>query len=161
MKKPTEEENRLKLKGKISSLMRLRTYLRPYRLRIIGALVALAVSSSIVLGLGSALKYLIDDGIDKNDVTLLDRSFVIFIGLTVLLAVATYSRYYLVSWVGEKAVADIRRDVYNRVIRLDTAFFETTRTGELLSRITTDTTLLQTVVGSSLSMGLRNGLMFI
>src|SRR6201999_2382383 len=108
------------LKGNISSLIRLRGYLRPYRLRMFLALIALAVSSSLVLGL------------------------------------ATYARYYLVSWVGEKTIADIRRDVYNRVIRLDTAFFETTRTGELLSRITTDTTLLQTVVGSSLSMALRN-----
>src|SRR5262249_49737588 len=101
------------------------------------------------------------EGIDKNDVRLLDRSFAIFIALTVLLSLATYARYYLVSWVGEKAVADIRRDVYNRVIRLDTAFFETTRTGELLSRITTDTTLLQTVVGSTLSMALRNILLFL
>jgi ATP-binding cassette subfamily B protein len=160
-KTPEAEENRLKLKGKIGSLVKLRAYLKPYRLRIIGALVALATSSAIVLGLGSALRYLIDEGIDKNDLTLLDRSFTIFIGLTFLLSLATYSRYYLVSWVGEKAIADIRRDVYNRVIRLDTAFFETTRTGELLSRITTDTTLLQTVVGSTLSMALRNGLLFI
>lgn len=148
-------------KGKISSLGRLRSYLRPYRLRIVMAMVALAISSTIVLGFGTALKYLIDQGLEKSDITLLDRSFAILISLTFLLAIATYTRYYLVSWVGEKAVADIRRDVYKRVIRMDTAFFETTRTGELLSRITTDTTLLQTVVGSTLSMALRNGVLFI
>jgi ATP-binding cassette subfamily B protein len=94
-------------------------------------------------------------------VNLLDRAFAIFIGLTLLLSAATYVRYYLISWVGEKTVADIRRDVYDRVVRMDTAFFETTRTGELLSRITTDTTLLQTVVGSTLSMAMRNGLLFL
>src|SRR5690242_13598981 len=92
-------------KGKIKSLGLLRGYLKPYRLRILAALIALAISSSIVLGLGSALRYLIDEGIDKNNVHLLDRSFEIFMGLTLLLALATYSRYYLVSWVGEKAVA--------------------------------------------------------
>jgi ATP-binding cassette subfamily B protein len=159
--RPSPPDASLPPKGQIRSLMGLRAYMRPYRARIIAALVALAISSSVVLCLGRALKYLIDDGIDKNDVRLLDRSFIIFMGLTFLLAGATYTRYYLVSWVGEKAVADIRRDVYSRVIRMDTAFFEATRTGELLSRITTDTTLLQTVVGSTISIALRNGLLFL
>jgi ATP-binding cassette subfamily B protein len=151
----------LAAKGNIKSLTQLRGYMKPYRLRIVGALIALFFTSSIVLAMGSALKFLIDDGIDKNDVKLLDRSFIIFIGLTLTLAVATFARYYLVSWVGEKVVADIRRDVYNRVIRLHTAFFETTRTGELLSRLTTDTTLLQSVVGSTISVALRNILLFL
>lgn len=147
-------------KGNIKSLKQLRNYLHPYLLQIIGALAALMFSSSVVLGLGGALKYLIDDGIGKNDVHLLDRSFMVFIALTLALAGATYARYYLVSWIGEKVIADIRRDVYSRIIRLHTAFFETTRTGELISRITTDTTLLQSVVGSSVSVALRNIILF-
>lgn len=158
---PAPEEKERATKGNLRSLTRLSGYLKPYKLRACLALVALAISSSIVLGLGNALRYLIDEGIEKNDVDLLDRSFAIFIGLTLLLAAATYVRYYLVSWVGEKTIADIRRDVYDRVIRLDTAFFETTRTGELLSRITTDTTLLQSVMGSTVSMALRNILLFL
>ncbi len=147
-------------KGNIKSLKQLKTYLAPYKKQIAGALVALVFSSSVVLGLGKALQYLIDDGIKKNDVHLLDRSFIIFLVLTLGLAAATYARYYLISWVGEKVVADIRRDVYSRIIRLHTAFFEITRTGELISRITTDTTLLQTVVGSSVSVALRNLILF-
>jgi ATP-binding cassette subfamily B protein len=156
-----EEKSAANDKGRLVSLKKLRGYLYPYRYRIVWALVALVFTSSVVLGLGGAIKYLIDDGINKNDVHLLDRSFLIFIFLTFALAIATYARYYLVSWVGEKVVADIRRDVYSHVIRMHTAFFETTRTGELLSRITTDTTLLQSVVGSSVSVALRNSLLFI
>jgi len=157
MKSPAPQSD----KGNIKSLKRLKDYLHPYRTQIIGALVALIFSSSVVLGLGGAIKYLIDDGISKNNVHLLDRSFLIFIGLTLGLAVATYARYYLVSFVGEKVVADIRRDVYSRIIRMHTAFFEITRTGELISRITTDTTLLQTVVGSTISVALRNVILFL
>jgi len=148
-------------KGKLTSLVHMWDYLRPYKKQIIGALVALGFTSGTVLCIGGALRYLIDDGINKGDVHLLDKSFLMFMVLTLLLAAATYSRYYLVSWVGEKVVADIRRDVYQHVIRMHTAFFETTRTGELLSRITTDTTLLQSVVGSTISVALRNVLLFI
>jgi ATP-binding cassette subfamily B protein len=148
-------------KGQLKNLVGIRHYLRPYLVQIIGALVSLFFTSVTVLGLGGALKYLIDEGISKGDVHLLDNSFLIFIALTFMLALATYGRYYLISWVGEKVVADIRRDVYGRIIRLHTAFFEMTRTGELLSRITTDTTLLQTVVGSSISVALRNVLLFL
>jgi ATP-binding cassette, subfamily B, bacterial len=148
-------------KGNLKNLRHLRHYLKPYRRQITAALVALLFTSSTVLALGSALKYLIDQGISKGDTTLLDRSFLWFLGLTFLLAVATYARYYFVSWVGEKVIADIRRDVYQHIIRMHAGFFETARTGELLSRITTDTTLLQTVIGSSVSMALRNVLLFI
>jgi ATP-binding cassette subfamily B protein len=160
-KRAAQNSEALPPKGDIRNLGNLRRYLRPYRLRIALALIALLLTSSTVLGLGSALRYLIDEGIGKGDVTLLDHSFSLFIGLTFLLAGATYLRYYYVSWVGEKVVADIRRDVYAHLIRLDTAFFETTRTGDLLSRITTDTTLLQSVVGSSVSLALRNVILFI
>lgn len=148
-------------KGNIKSLGKITQYLRPYRWQIVGALVALLFTSTAVLGMGGALKYLIDEGITKGDVHLLNRSFAILVAVTLCLALATYARYYLVSYVGEHVVADIRRDVFAHVVRMHTAFFESTRTGELLSRITTDTTLLQTVVGSSISVALRNTLMFL
>lgn len=148
-------------KGRIKSLTKLMYYLRPYRARIVMAMIALFFTSTAVLGMGGALKYLIDEGIAKGDMHLLNQSFIILIAVVLLLALATYTRYYLVSWVGENVVADIRRDVFSHVMHLHTAFFESTRTGELLSRITTDTTLLQTVVGSSVSVALRNSLLFL
>lgn len=110
--------------------------------------------------MGAALRYLVDEGIAKGDPELLGWSYIIMLGVVALLAAATYARYMLVSWVGERVVADIRRDVFAKVVSMDTAFFETTRTGDILSRITTDTTLLQTVVGSSVSVFLRNALLF-
>ncbi len=160
-KQARSQDAALPAKGKIKSLSRIQHYLRPYRVHIFFAFVALVFTSSAVLGMGGALRYLIDEGITKGDVHLLNQSFVILLGVTLLLALATYVRYYLMSWIGESVVADIRRDVFRHVVHLHTGFFEATRTGELLSRITTDTTLLQTVVGSSVSLALRNTLLFL
>ena len=155
--KPTE----LPAKGKLSSLRYLLSYLRPYRRPVAFATVALMITSSGVLGIGAALRYLVDEGIAKGNPELLGHGYVALLGVVLLLAAATYARYYLVSWIGERVVADIRRDIFNKILSMHTAFFETTRTGDLLSRITTDTTLLQTVVGSSVSVFLRNTLLFI
>lgn len=160
-KQANSRDEVLPAKGKIRSLSRIHHYLRPYRVHIFFAFVALVFTSSAVLGMGGALKYLIDEGITKRDIHLLNQSFVILLGVTMLLALATYVRYYLMSWIGESVVADIRRDVFRHVVHLHTGFFESNRTGELLSRITTDTTLLQTVVGSSVSLALRNTLLFL
>ena len=148
-------------KGRLKNLRYLMRYLRPYRRQVIGATVALLFTSSGVLGMGTALRYLIDQGIAKNDPQLLSQGYLLLLGVVIALAFATYMRYLLVSWVGERVVADIRRDVFAKVLSMHTAYFEATRTGDLLSRITTDTTLLQSVVGSSVSMFLRNVLMFI
>lgn len=148
-------------KGKISSLTRMQHYLRPYRLQVIAATVALLFTSGGVLGIGKALSYLVDEGIAKGNPELLGTGYVILLGVVVVLALATYSRYLFVSYVGEKVVADIRRDVFSHVLNMHTGYFETVRVGDLLSRITTDTTLLQNVVGSSISIFLRNMLMFI
>lgn len=148
-------------KGQIKSLRHIFAYLRPYRGAIIGATIALLFTSSAVLSLGAALRFLVDEGIAKGNLALLDDAFIALICVTILLAVATYARYYFVSWVGERVVADIRNDVYGKILSMDTAFFETTRVGDILSRITTDTTLLQNVVGSSISIFLRNALLFI
>jgi len=148
-------------KGNIKSLKPMLRYLRPYRLQICGAGVALVFTSSAVLGMGGGLRYLVDQGLSKGNEHLLDRAFWMLMGVTLLLAAASYVRFSLVSWIGEKTVADIRNDVYRRLIAMDIGFFETTKTGELLSRLTADTTLLQTVIGSSVSIAARNSLLLI
>ena len=147
-------------KGNISSLRAIVRYLRPYRLHVVGASFALIFTSFSVLGMGAALRHLVDEGIAKGNPALLNQAYAVMLGVVALLALATYARYLLVSLVGERVVADIRRDVFAKVITMDTVYFETTRTGDILSRITTDTTLLQTVVGSSVSVFLRNTLLF-
>ncbi len=148
-------------KGNVKSLWPLLRYLRPYRWQIVGATVALVFTSSAVLAMGGGLRYLVDEGLSKGNAHLLDKAFMILLGVTLLLAVASYVRFFLVSWIGERAVADIRSDVYRHVMAMHIGFFETMRTGELLSRITTDTTLLQTVIGSSVSVAVRNALMLL
>ena len=148
-------------KGKLGSLRYLSRYLRPYRRKVIAATAALVVTSSGVLGMGTALRYLVDQGIAKGNPELLGKGYLMLLAVVVALAVATYTRYLLVSWIGERVVADIRRDIFAKVLSMHTAYFEATRTGDLLSRITTDTTLLQSVVGSSVSLFLRNTLLFI
>jgi ATP-binding cassette, subfamily B, bacterial len=154
------DTNQLPPKGKISSLRYLLHYLYPYRKQTLGAAVALVLTSSVVLGMGTALRHLIDQGIRKGDQQLLNQGYLILLGVVVALAIGTYTRYLLVSLVGEKVVADIRRDVFAKVLSMHTAYFESSRTGDLIARITTDTTLLQTVVGSSISVFLRNALLF-
>lgn len=148
-------------KGEVRQLRPMLSYLRPYRFHAALALVMMGFTSAAVLGIGSGLKHLIDEGLSKGDTSLLNQSFLILIGVTVLLAGATYARFYLVTWIGEKMVSDIRRDVFSHLMRMHIGFYETTRIGELLSRLTTDTTLIQTVIGSSLSIAVRNGLMLV
>jgi ATP-binding cassette subfamily B protein len=147
-------------KGNISSLRYLMRYLRPYRVSAIGAVVALVFTSFSVLAMGMALRIMVDDGIAAGDPEFLGYGYIIMLGVVLLLAIATYARYLLISSVGEKVVADIRSDVFEKILSMHTAYFESTRTGDLLSRITTDTTLLQNVVGSSFSVFLRNILLF-
>lgn len=122
---------------------------------------ALVVSSLMVLLLGQGLRHIVDQGLRAGDATLLNRTVIAFIGVVVLLAVATGARFFLVSWIGERVVADLRNAAFRRVIALSPAYFETTKTGDVLSRLTTDTELLQTVIGSSLSLALRNMLTLI
>ncbi len=148
-------------KAPIKSLRYLFSYLAPYKLMVVLALGALLVTSSSVLGLGYALRYLVDEGISKGDTALLDRSYAVLMAVIVLLALTTFARYFFVTWIGERVVADIRRDMYGHLIAMDVTFYETRQTGELLSRLTTDTTLIQTVVGSSVSIALRNALLLL
>ncbi len=145
----------------IGQLRLLLPFLKRYRLAIVGALIALMVAAGTVLALGQGVRDLVDHGLSAGDAAELDRAAIILFGVAVLLALATYARYFLVTWIGENVVTDLRRAVFDRVIRLSPAFFELTRTGEVLSRITTDTTLLQLVVGSTISIALRNLLLLI
>ena len=137
-------------------LGRLSPFLRPYRRRLVAASIALVVSSLTVLLLGQGLRHIVDQGLQQRDATLLNQAVLGFVIVAAVLALATGARFYLVSWIGERVVADLRAAVFSRVIGLSPAYFETTKTGEVLSRLTTDTELLQTVIGSSLSMALRN-----
>jgi ATP-binding cassette subfamily B protein len=142
-------------------LRRLWRFVSPYRLRVAGATLAVAVAAGTVLGLGFGLRKLVDEGFASGNADLLDEAIWVLFGVVLLLAAASYLRFYLVSWVGERVVADLRRAVFDRVIRLSPAYYEVTRTGEILSRLTTDASVLQLVVGTSVSIALRNALMLV
>lgn len=142
-------------------LLGLWRFVRPYRLQVLGALAALVLAASTVLGLGFGLRRLIDEGFASGSAETLDQTVLILLGVVFLLAASSYARFSLVSWIGERVVADLRRAVFDRVISLSPAFFEINRSGEILSRLTTDTTLLQMVVGSSASIALRNFLLLV
>ncbi len=148
-------------RGNIRNLRVLIPWLAPYRLRIAGAGLALIVAAGSVLVLGQGLRALIDEGFGAGDGALLDRALAGLFVIIALLAAATFGRFYLVAWVGERVVADLRRAVFERLLGLSASFFESARVGEMLSRLTTDTTLLQVVVGSSVSVALRNVLLFL
>ena len=135
-------------------------FIRPYGWQVAAAALALTVAAGTVLALGKGLRMLVDEGFASGNAALLDKAVLVLLAVVVLLAGATYARFYLVSWIGERVVADVRRAVFDRVIALSPAYFEINRTGEILSRLTTDTTILQVVVGSSVSVALRNVLLF-
>ena len=148
-------------RGDIGSLRALVPWLAPYRLRIAGAGAALVVAAGSVLVLGQGLRGLIDRGFGAGDGALLDRALAGLFVIIALLALATFGRFYLVAWIGERVVADLRRAVFDRMLALSPSFFESARVGEVLSRLTTDTTALQVVVGSTVSVALRNVLLFL
>ncbi len=143
----------------VAPLRRLIAFLAPYKLRIAGALAALIVAAGSVLALGQGLKYVIDAGFSSGDPGLLDQALAGIIGVAVVMAAATWCRFYLMMTTGERVVTDIRRAVYGHLLSLEPGFFEATRTGEVISRLTTDTTQLQIVIGYGFSMFLRNALM--
>lgn len=144
-----------------NALRLARSFLAPYRWRALGALVALLFTAAITLSLGQGIRMLVDQGFVTQSVHLLDRAIGVFFVLVAGLAVGTFVRFYLVSWIGERFVADIRQRVFDHLIELHPGFYENNRASEIQSRLTADTTLLQTVIGSSLSMALRNTLMLI
>jgi len=136
-------------------------FLAPYRWQVIGALLALIVTAAVTLSMGQGIKLLVDRGFMTQSPHQLNQSIGIFMLMVLGLAVGTFARFYWVSWIGERCVADIRREVFNHLVYLHPGFYENNRSSEIQSRLTADTTLLQSVIGSSLSMFLRNLLMVI
>lgn len=136
-------------------------FIAPYRWHALGALLALIVTAGITLSMGQGIRMLVDQGFMTQSPHLLNQSIGVFMLLVLGLALGTFARFYLVSWIGERCVADIRRQVFNHLIYLHPGFYENNRSSEIQSRLTADTTLLQSVIGSSLSLFLRNLLMVI
>jgi ATP-binding cassette subfamily B protein len=145
----------------LGPLRALLPYLRPYRGVLVLALLALLVAAAAMLALPIALRFLIDSGISSKSSDTIDQYFVAFLAAAAVFGVFAALRFYLVSWLGERVVADMRSAVYARVIRMDPAFFEVTRIGEVLSRLTADTTLVQSIAGVNLSITLRSALSLI
>ena len=146
-------------KGDIAQLAGLARFLAPHARRIAGALCALLVASACVLALGQGLRVVIDTGFGSGDQGHLNLALAGFLLVAAVLAVATWFRFYLMMSTGERVVADLRRAVYNHVLSLSPAYFDSARTGEIVSRLTNDTTQLQQVIGFGISMFLRNLLM--
>jgi ATP-binding cassette, subfamily B, bacterial len=136
-------------------------FVAPYRWQAAGALLALIITAGITLSMGQGIKMMVDQGFMTQSPALLNRSIGFFLILVVALAIGTFARFYLVSWIGERVVADIRKQVFNHLVNLHPGFYENNRSSEIQSRLTADTTLLQSVIGSSLSLFLRNLLMVI
>ncbi|MBI1210503.1 MAG: ATP-binding cassette domain-containing protein [Alphaproteobacteria bacterium] len=142
-------------------LLKLVPFLRPYRWTIAAAGLFLIVAAVATLVLPIAVRGIVDHGFSKESLDTIDRYFLGIVPVVVTFAAASAARFYCVTWIGERFVADIRKAIYDHVLSLSPAFFEITRTGEVLSRITTDTTLIQNAIGSSVSFALRNTLMLI
>jgi ATP-binding cassette subfamily B protein len=145
----------------LNPLLSLVPFIRPYRGMMLAALGALLMATVAMLALPVALRQLIDHVVAAKDASTLDRYLIGFLGASLMLGVFGALRFYLVTWLGERVVADLRSAVYRRVVRMDPLFFETTRVGEVLSRLTTDTTLVQAISGVNLSIILRSSLSLI
>ncbi|WP_265949579.1 ABC transporter transmembrane domain-containing protein [Dechloromonas sp. A34] len=166
---PTDPTSPSTAPRRLSALKGLWPFLRPYRARIALAFILLCLASATILVVPLAFRDLIDFGFGERQQATggllgalsLDGHFIAMFGLASLWALAVAARFYTVSWIGERATADLRSAVYARVLGQSPQFFETLQTGEVLSRLTGDTTLIQTVVGSSISMGLRSLFQFI
>ena len=135
--------------------------LKPYRGRVVFAAIALVVAAAAMLGVGQGLRAVIDRGFAAGDPAWLDRALMAMFGIIALLAAATYLRFYNVSWLGERVTADLRRRVFDHLLSLPPSYFEQGRTGAVISRLTSDTTLIENAIGSSLSIALRNILLLI
>ncbi len=131
----------------------------PYRRRMIFFVLAMMVSAGCFLVIGQGLKQVVDRGFSGGDPAALNQGLFFLLAVIVVMAGATWVRFYLISWLGERVIADIRRKVFSHLLNLSPAWFEQTRTGEMISRLTTDTALLEQIVGTSVSMALRNGLL--
>ena len=142
--------------ARLRPLAKLWPFIRPYKSRLALALAVLLVAAAASLALPVALRLVIDEGFSRDSAGAIDRYFIALFAIASVLAMFSAARFYLVSWLGERVVADVRNAVYGHVITLSPTFFEVTRTGEVLSRLTTDTTLVQSIAGVNLSITLRS-----
>lgn len=140
-------------------LVRLLGFGRPYLGRLLLAVAALLFAAGALLAFGQVIRHVVDSGLANGSPASLNRALLLFLLVVVLLSGAVGLRSWLLNWLGERIVADVRRAVFERALALNVGFFETTRTGEVISRLTSDTALLQTVVGSTFAMGLRSALL--
>jgi len=140
-------------------LLRVLRFVRPYRLRLLTAVAALLLGAGAVLAFGQVFRRVADDAFLSDSAAALDQALLLFLGVVLLLSGSVLLRAYLLNWLGERVVADVRQAVFERVLGLDVGFFEATRTGEVISRLTSDTALLQVVVGSTLAIALRTTLL--
>ncbi|WP_022705190.1 ABC transporter transmembrane domain-containing protein [Pseudorhodobacter ferrugineus] len=152
-----EEREKSKKMGALRGLV---PFLAPYRRLVIGAILALILTACVSLALPLAVRRVVD-GFAADNASLLDQYFFAALMIAMLLALGTGARYYLVTRLGERVVADIRKALFDKVMGMSPAFFERLMTGEVLSRLTTDTTLILSVIGSSVSIALRNLLIFL
>jgi len=148
-------------KNNYSVLLKLSDKLLNYKGTLVAAACALVFTAAVTLSMGQGVRILIDDGFVAGSSTQLNNAALLIIAIALLMALGTYARFYLVSWLGERVSADIRQSVFDHLVTLHPSYFETNRSGEIMSRLTADTTLLQTVIGSSASMALRSMLTFI
>jgi len=154
----TEEATR---KKSLKSLLPIFAFVLPYKKMVAAALVALLFTAAVSLSLGQGVRLIIDNGFVAGSKEQLTQAIGIMLIMISLLAVGTFTRFYLMSWLGERVSADIRKNVFNQLVSLHPSYFEENRSGELMSRLTTDTTLLQSIIGSSFSMALRSALMLV
>ena len=143
-------------KGKLNNLRTLWGFVRPYKFQLVMAAFFLLVAAGTSLAIPRAMGDIVDKEFNAESATLVNDYFLILVAIVVVMAVATAFRFYFVTWLGERVVADIRKAVYERLITLSPEFFEENRPGEIVSRLTADTTLVQSIVGSSVSVWIRN-----
>ena len=158
----TNNSNAVQFKSqtKISFVRSLLGFLTPYRPQVLIFLVALLMTAAITLSIGQGLRFVIDRGFGGQSLNGLNFAVTFIMGAAVLMAVGTYVRFYLISWLGERVSADIRTAVFSHIVGLHPSFFETNRSGDIMSRLTADTTLLQSIIGSSFSIALRSVISF-
>ncbi len=145
----------------LKPLRALWPYIRPYTGTLILAMIALLVASGAFLAIPLVVGNVIDYGFTTDDAEIVDQYFIYFFGVAILFGLFAAARAYLVNWLGERVVADLRDESYRHIIRMDPAFFEVTKTGEVLSRLTTDTTLIQSISGVGISIILRSSIQFV
>jgi ATP-binding cassette subfamily B protein len=158
IKQEIDPDARLTRAKSLAPLRQMLAFLWPHKSRLLAAGAALIFTAGAQLTLGYGVRILIDEGFSGADASGLYKavSFILIIG--VAMAFGSMTRFYLVSWLGERVSADLRSAVFNNLVHLQPSYFETNHSGEIMSRLTTDTTLLQTLIGSSVSLAVRNAL---